>query len=96
MLAGKGRGVIARHSVAASDLLLCARPAVVLEGPPDPEGAPDAARLVPALVQAANAQDVPQIRAALQYLYDGTAGVHMLCLACVMCVCISNARSKSC
>ncbi|WIA19949.1 hypothetical protein OEZ85_005832 [Tetradesmus obliquus] len=72
MMEGKGRGVIARHSIAASDLLLCARPAVVLEGPPDPEGAPDAARLVPALVQAANAQDVPQIRAALQYLYDGT------------------------
>lgn len=70
--AGKDRGIIARHSVAAGDLLMCARPAVVIEGPPDPDTAPDASQLVPALVQAANASDVPQIRAALQYLYDGT------------------------
>eukprot|EP00878_Enallax_costatus_P040143 GHUV01046144.1.p2 GENE.GHUV01046144.1~~GHUV01046144.1.p2 ORF type:complete len:134 (+),score=29.81 GHUV01046144.1:821-1222(+) len=72
MIEGKGRGIIARHSVAAGDLLMCVRPAVVIEGPPD--SAPDPGLLVPSLLQAANAVDVPEIAAALKYLYSGTGG----------------------
>lgn len=67
---GKGRGIIARHSVAAGDLLMCLRPAVVIEGLSDTSL--DPALLVPNLIQAANAEDVPDIAAALKCLYNGT------------------------
>lgn len=49
---------------------MCVRPAVIIEGPPD--NAPDPSLLVPSLLQAANAVDVPEIAAALRHLYDGT------------------------
>jgi hypothetical protein len=48
------------------------RPAVICQGLPDSR--PDPAQLVPAVLQAANS-DVPELAAALRYLYDGS-GAH--------------------
>jgi SET domain len=68
---GRGRGVLATTPVQPGELLLGARPAVIIEGEPDVQ--PSASLLVQPLARAGNAVDVVEIGAALLQLHDGTA-----------------------